>query len=226
MWASWWWVVSCCSERAPLDPPSFLAPVTETGLSQRQQSLIEQTRLALAGFGVPACRVWLSHRFHTPDEKVCWWMCRKDRPTLSAEKKNTSIERIRLVVRENLLQHVNLNVTCSSSDRFTKSLLTYLRFTSLVAVIVQVEILHVGEIFDVTLSFASSPCATWSWHTQKISVAEPTATQHSSSCHHRVISGISSGIKRNRQQFSVDNVCGKRCNKRLTYGERTLAAVV
>lgn len=50
----------------------------------------------------------------------------------------------------------------SSSDRFTNSLHepTYLRFTSLVAVIVQVEILHVGEIFDVTLSFISSPCAT------------------------------------------------------------------
>lgn len=48
----------------------------------------------------------------------------------------------------------------ASCDRQQNSLhikeLTYLRFTSFVAVIVQVKILHV-EIFDV----ASSPCATW-----------------------------------------------------------------
>lgn len=75
--------------------------------------------------------------------------------------------------------------------------LTYLHFTSLVAVIAQVEILHVGQIFDVTLSVASSPCAPWSRQTQKISVAEPTTTQHSHSCPHRVLSGIPSGNKRN-----------------------------
>lgn len=81
---------------------------------------------------------------------------------------------IRLLVRENLLQHMNLNVTCDQQqwEIHPNSLhineLTYLRFTSLVAVIVQVEILHVGEIFDITLSFASSPYATWSWQTENI----------------------------------------------------------
>lgn len=37
MWASrrQWWAVSCCSERAPLGPPSFLAPVTDRVHSAR-----------------------------------------------------------------------------------------------------------------------------------------------------------------------------------------------
>lgn len=61
---------------------------------------------------------------------------------------------------------MTVNVTCDQQqwqihpNSLHINQLTHLRFTSLVAVIVQVEILQVGEIFDVTLSFASSPCAT------------------------------------------------------------------
>lgn len=39
-------------------------------------------------------------------------------------------------------------------------LLTYLCFTGFVGVIIQMQMLHVKEIFDVTLSVASSTCAT------------------------------------------------------------------
>lgn len=39
-------------------------------------------------------------------------------------------------------------------------LLTYLCFTGFVGVIIQLQMLHVKEIFDVTWSVASSTCAT------------------------------------------------------------------
>lgn len=112
----------------------------------------------------PASRAWPSHRFRTPDEKAYWWKCRRDRPTLSAEAK--PVHRLDGRSEEPSSAH-EMTFLIQHSLRVKE--LTYLRFTSFVAVIVQVEILHVQEIFDVTLSVASSPCATWSREAQKTS---------------------------------------------------------
>lgn len=60
---------------------------------------------------------------------------------------------------------------------------------------------------------------------QKISVAEPTATS-SLLLVHIVFSLVFHQASKEIDNNSVHNVCGKRCNKMLTYGERTLAAVV
>lgn len=152
-----WQAVSCGSNQTLCDPLSVLSPWWEMekgGDCVRAAGQTDST--GLRRVGVPAgCssarRVWRWHRSRSPGETACWWKCTKDRPTPSAASWK-KLKYFRFVRRETKL----LSLLRPWSIQNT----AWLRYLHLIGlgVIVQLQLLQIKDVFDVSCFVIPSTC--------------------------------------------------------------------